>query len=150
MSGRREEHDIRGQHPKVRPVAERHELHFNTNHMRREATVSASCSPYTTSKSTTYCTLSLFGSNQYHNLSLLQHITSKCAMQGNADNAANLCIENTTNEGGIWASACSCSTRTCFICTHPAAHKNNVQGRNQDYFKFRRSHDMAFWLGVRS
>ena len=39
------------------------------------------------------------------------------------------------NKGGVGIRMQLYDSDICFICTHLAAHKNNVQGRNQDYLK---------------
>eukprot|EP01084_Bolivina_argentea_P288233 494696_1 len=39
------------------------------------------------------------------------------------------------NKGGVGIRMQVYDSDICFICTHLAAHKNNVQGRNQDYLK---------------
>jgi len=39
------------------------------------------------------------------------------------------------NKGGVGIRMQLLDSDVCFICTHLAAHKNNVQGRNQDYLK---------------
>jgi len=39
------------------------------------------------------------------------------------------------NKGGVGIRMQIYDSDVCFICSHLAAHKNNVQGRNQDYLK---------------
>eukprot|EP01084_Bolivina_argentea_P092649 166668_1 len=39
------------------------------------------------------------------------------------------------NKGGVGIRMQLFDSNICFLCTHLAAHKNNVQGRNQDYLK---------------